>query len=173
MPRRWWVERDCERPSSPLMNSESDWLALEADVAVLGLLMESSRSRWELRWRECCETFVSMRRDGRLRAKLVRSPVLLAAEAEIAPFSVSDESEVSPLWWELLCSPIVGTLPLRPPLVFTPLSASSVPPGPLLNPVPRPPPAAMAAALKTAAALRPSRTWCSRSTVASRSPSIW
>lgn len=51
-------------------------------------------------------------------------------------------------------------------------NASRVPPIPE-EPVPRPPPAAMAAALKTAAALRPSRTECNRSMVASRRPLIW
>jgi hypothetical protein len=106
------------------------------------------------------------------RAKLARSFVLLEAEMECAPppCSVSDESEACRT---LFCECVVSDTAIEPLRPWTPFRASNVPPRPEVKPVPRPPPAAMAAALKTAAALRPSRTWWRRSTVASRRPLIW
>lgn len=94
--------------------------------------------------------------------------MLLATEMPDVPCSVSEESDVR--WLCEVSVPVPATESVLP---WTPLRASRVPPGPLVNPVPLPPPAAMAAALKTAAALRPSSTWCSLSTVASRRPSTW
>lgn len=99
----------------------------------------------------------------------------------VVPCSVSEESELRWLSRELAVpGAMVAESPVAPltaaaaaATVWAPLRASRVPPMPLVKPVPRPPPAAMAAALKTAAAFRPSRTWWRRSTVASRRPSTW
>lgn len=140
---------------------------LEAEVAVLGF-----------------ESSVLLVRDGKLvlmrsgmpRADEERGPaeLELMLSAEVVPCSVSEDEER-----RLLCERSVSVPGADGPVeevvveLWAPLRASRVPPGPLVKPVPRPPPAAMAAALKIAAALRPSRDWWRRSMVASRRPSTW
>ena len=146
---------------------------------MLALLTESERVLLlePLRWL-CCwlraEKSVLMRRGGP-REEPVGPPELLETErADAVPCSVSEESEVRwlLLWCEVL---VLGAVLVEVPLaaVFAPLRASRVPPIPLVKPVPLPPPAAMAAALKIAAAFLPSRISCSRSTHASKRPSTW
>lgn len=160
------VDADLEVEADVDAEAEAEAEA-DADVA---LLRESLRDRRPLRLSWLGKLVVMRRGTPRelLRLRLLVRVLGRVLGPEWRPCSVSEESEVVRCEGERA----LAVSRWEEPRAVIVDNASRVPPNPA-EPVLRPPPAAMAAALKTAAALRPSSTACSRSRVASRRPWIW